>query len=124
MSDLGNREVFSANLRRYMEIKKVTRTDICNALGFKYSTFTDWVNGAKYPRIDKIEMLANYFGIEKSDLIERKSANSNPQHLSDDEVKFALFHGADVEVTDEMYDEVLRFRDYIIAKAKADQKKE
>ena len=124
MSDLGNREVFSANLRRYMEIKKVTRTDICNALGFKYSTFTDWVNGAKYPRIDKIEMLANYFGIEKSDLIERKSANSKPQPLSEEEVKFALFNGADVEITDEMYDEVLRFRDYVIAREKAKQKKE
>ena len=24
----------------------------------------------KYPRIDKIEMMSNYFGIDKSDLIE------------------------------------------------------
>ena len=72
MSDMENRAIFSANLKRYMEQTGKTRADICNALGFKYSTFTDWVNGNKYPRIDKIEMLANYFGIEKSDLIERK----------------------------------------------------
>lgn len=37
---------------------------------FSYSTFSEWVNGAKYPRIDKVEMPANYFGIKKSDLIE------------------------------------------------------
>ena len=72
MSDLGNREVFSRNLQRYMDLNHLSRSDVCAALGFKYSTFTDWVNGNKYPRIDKIEMLANYFGVEKSDLIENK----------------------------------------------------
>lgn len=70
MSDIENRAIFSANLRYYMELNNKSRTDICNALGFKYTTITDWVNGNKYPRIDKIEMLAKYFGIEKSDLIE------------------------------------------------------
>ena len=29
-----------------------------------------------YPRIDKIEMMANYFGIEKSDLVEKKSSSA------------------------------------------------
>ena len=38
-----------------------------------YFTFCDWVNGKKYPRMDKIEILANYFGILKSDLIEEKT---------------------------------------------------
>ena len=73
VSDSENRAIFSANLKRYMELSGKSRTDICNALGIKYTTFTDWVNGNKYPRIDKIEMLAKYFGIEKSDLIEDKS---------------------------------------------------
>lgn len=72
MSDLGNKEIFAKNLRYYMEKNKKDRNNICNLLGFKYSTFSDWYNGNKYPRIDKIEILANYFGIEKSDLIEDK----------------------------------------------------
>lgn len=82
MSDMENRAIFSANLKRYMEQYDKSRADICNDLGFKYSTFTDWVNGNKYPRIDKIEMLANYFGIEKSDLIERKAPPSEDDDLS------------------------------------------
>ncbi len=77
MSDLGNRIVFSKNLRYYMNKYGKSRVEICNALGIKYTTFTDWVNGNKYPRIDKIEMLASYFGIEKSDLIEDKDAAGN-----------------------------------------------
>lgn len=77
MSDLGNKEIFSKNLKYYMTINNKTRNDVCNDLGFKYTTFTDWYNGNIYPRIDKIEMLSNYFRIEKSDLIEKKS-NSEP----------------------------------------------
>lgn len=70
MSNLGNKEIMAKNIKTYMEQKNVTRQDICDALGFKYSTFSEWVNGNAYPRIDKIEMMANYFGISKSDLVE------------------------------------------------------
>lgn len=73
MSDLGNKEIFAKNLNYYMDINKKDRNEVCKDLDFPYTTFSDWCNGKKYPRIDKIEMLANYFGIEKSDLIESKS---------------------------------------------------
>ena len=70
MTNLGNKDVFAKNLKKYMKLNGKTRNEVCQALGLKYTTFTDWVNGKKYPRMDKIEMLANYFGIKKSDLIE------------------------------------------------------
>ena len=70
MTNLGNKDVFAKNLKKYMQLNGKTRNEVCQALGLKYTTFTDWVNGKKYPRMDKIEMLANYFGIKKSDLIE------------------------------------------------------
>lgn len=73
MSDLGNREVLAKNLQYYMDLNGKSRSDICDALGIKYTTFTDWVKGNTYPRIDKIELLANYFGVQKADLIEDKS---------------------------------------------------
>ena len=72
MSDLGNKEIFSKNLNYYMNINKKTRTDVCRDLDIPYSTYTDWCNGNIYPRIDKIEILANYFDIKKSDLMENK----------------------------------------------------
>lgn len=72
MSDLGNKQVFSENLNYYMKLNNKDRTKICNDLGFKYTTLREWIKGTAYPRIDKIEMLANYFGIQKSDLIEKK----------------------------------------------------
>jgi repressor LexA len=44
--------------------------EIADVVGVAPSTFNEWVKAKKYPRIDKIEILANYFGILKSDLIE------------------------------------------------------
>lgn len=72
MSDLGNKEIFAKNLNYYMNINKKSRADVCRDLDIPYSTFTDWCNANIYPRIDKIELLANYFDIKKSDLVENK----------------------------------------------------
>jgi len=72
MSDLGNKEIFAKNLKYYMYLNQKDRNDICKDLGFPYTTFAEWYNGNIYPRIDKIEMMANYFNIKKSDLIENK----------------------------------------------------
>ena len=78
---MDNKNVFASNLKRYMEVKGKTRNDISEALGISYFTVSDWVNGKKYPRMDKVEMLANYFDIQKSDLIELKEENNSPEEL-------------------------------------------
>ena len=46
------------------------RKEIARALNVPYSTLTDWINGNKYPRINNVEKMAEYFGVSKSDLIE------------------------------------------------------
>lgn len=70
---MSNKSVFARNLQYQMDLNQKTRKDVCEALGFSYYTFSDWVNGKKYPRMDKVEILANYFGVLKSDLIEEKT---------------------------------------------------
>lgn len=44
------------NIQHYMDKYGKSRKDMCDALGVKYTTFTDWVKGKAYPRIDKIEL--------------------------------------------------------------------
>lgn len=70
MSSLGNKQVLAKNLNKLMNDKGVDRNDLCKALNLKYSTVCEWLSANKYPRIDKIELLANYFGVQKSALIE------------------------------------------------------
>ena len=69
---LGNKEVMAKNINKYMKLNKISRNKMSEALGVSYSTLSDWVNAKTYPRIDKIEMMANYFGVSKSDLVEDK----------------------------------------------------
>lgn len=71
MSDLGNKAIMAENIQRLMDSRGIDRNKICADLGFKYTTFTDWVKGNTYPRIDKIELMANYFGVAKSELVEK-----------------------------------------------------
>lgn len=71
------KSVFASNLNKYMKLRGKTRTDISNDLKISYFTVTAWTNASKYPRMDKVEMLANYLGIQKSDLIEEKSPSND-----------------------------------------------
>lgn len=73
MSSIGNKEVFARNLQYYVDKSGKTQKEICETIGVPTSTFNNWMKGLKYPRIDKIEMLANLFHILKSDLIEEKT---------------------------------------------------
>lgn len=72
MTNLGNREIFAKNLAYYVDRSGKTQKELSEIADVATSTFNDWMKAKKYPRIDKIEILANYFGIQKSDLIEEK----------------------------------------------------
>lgn len=89
---MNNKQIFASNLNKYMEVNGKSRREVSEALGVSYFTFTDWVNGKKYPRMDKVEMLADYFGIKKSDLIEEKyeEANKSPDRALLTEKEIAL----------------------------------
>ena len=75
---IENKEIFANNLSFYMEQKGVDRNTLCTDLDLKYTTVRDWLKGITYPRIGKIELLANYFNINKSDLIENKISTAQP----------------------------------------------
>lgn len=85
-----NKKVFSENLKRLMYEKGVNATEVCQVLGFKHNTFSNWITGKIYPRIDKIEIMANYFGVSKSVLVESAPHTCESAPKSDftaDEVK-------------------------------------
>lgn len=81
MSALGNKQVMASNIRRYMAMMGIDRKEFCQRLGFKYSTVTDWLNAEKYPRIDKIELMANFFNISKADLVEPPATTLPPNAI-------------------------------------------
>jgi transcriptional regulator with XRE-family HTH domain len=88
MTNIGNKEIFSKNLRYYITATDRTQKEVAEAIGVTPASLNEWIKCKKYPRIDKIELLAMYFGILKSDLIEDKGVNKTlpqPQMLTEGE---------------------------------------
>lgn len=67
------RKKFQTNLKQIMALKGKSQSDIVKALNFKQSTVSDWLNGKKYPRMDKVQMLANYFNVDIIELVDNQS---------------------------------------------------
>lgn len=78
---LGNKKVMGDNIQYYMDINKIERREFAKALGVPYSSLTDWINGNTYPRIDKIQRMADYFHIEKSDLVEPRNSSKKTESI-------------------------------------------
>lgn len=83
--------IFSKNLKKYMELNGKTQIDLINDLGFNKSSVSTWCNGTRLPRMDKVDALAKYFGISRSDLIEEKTEIAESYYLNDDAKELAQF---------------------------------
>ena len=111
MSSIGNKEVFARNFRFYLEKSRKTQKEVALAIGVTPASVNEWINMRKYPRIDKIELLARYFGILKSDLIEDKGMNKTlpqVQQLTEGEALLLELFRQIPEDAQTMYLEVLR----------------
>lgn len=77
------RKIVSKNLNALLEKTNKKKADVANDFqkhGISETTVYSWFNGKKYPRIDKIQLLADYFGVLKSDITEDKH-NDNTSFL-------------------------------------------
>lgn len=110
MTNLGNKKIMSQNITKLMDERSIDRNKLADDLGISYTTISDWINAKTYPRIDKIEMMANYFGVSKADLVEDEPAIDSRTRL--------LAAHIDDDVTDEQMEEILNYIDYIKSKNK------
>ncbi len=91
MSDELQKQIFAKNLKRLMDISGKNQMDLMNDLDLSSSTVSSWCTGQKFPRMGKIQMLADYFNVMKSDLIEDKSEPPETYYLNDDARDLAQF---------------------------------
>ena len=87
MAEDDYKKVFAKNLRKYMELNKKNQVDLMNDLHLSSSTVSNWCTGLKLPRMDKVQILADYFHINKSDLIEENKdsdPSDTPYYLNDE----------------------------------------
>lgn len=69
------RKILASNIDRLLKENRKTQTDMARDLELAETTVSSWLNGKRYPRIDKIQMMADYFGVRRSDITEEKPTN-------------------------------------------------
>lgn len=89
---------------------------VTSELNITPSTVSYWKKKGASPKGETLSKIASYFSVTTDYLLSGKEATSKPA-VTDDDIKFALF-GTDGEVTDEMFEEVKRFADYLKEKKK------
>jgi len=89
MSEEQYKRIFAKNLTRYLEANNKTQADLYKYLSVSSATVSDWCNGKKMPRMDKIQSICNWLNIEKSDLLEEHSANSESYYINAETAKAA-----------------------------------
>lgn len=103
-----------ARLENLCKAKGVNITTMCKESGVNRGTLTDLKMGRrKFLSYESLIKLSEYFDVSveyiagKSD--EKEKA---PSAISDEDVKIALF-GGDTDVTDEMWNEVMSYAEYL-----------
>lgn len=90
-TDLGNKKIFSRNLKRYLAQSGKKQKEVADAIGVSVGSMCDWTKGRSYPRMDKVQLLAEYFGIKKADLVEDVNITKETVSNKEQEV-IDLFH--------------------------------
>src|SRR5690625_2318486 len=69
---MNPKKILAKNLQKHLERKGITQTKLANDLNFPEMTVSNWMNEKTYPRVDRLQQMADYFGVMRSDLTEIK----------------------------------------------------
>jgi transcriptional regulator with XRE-family HTH domain len=111
-------KIFSRNLNYYIKLNNKSQNDLVKDLGFSKGAVSSWCNGHKAPRMDKVDMLCNYFKIKRSDLIEQRNENKESNTIEEHVLitDYRVLNGEDQELVIEFvkslssYDEAYKRR--------------
>lgn len=106
--------MFKENFIRICNKKGVPPTQVCKAIGLTASSYSQWTD-ATIPRRATLIKIADYLSVSVDDLLAQPAETKKSPSVSDEDIKFALF-GGEGEITDEMYEEVKRFAEFVKAK--------
>ncbi len=76
MTDNDQKRIFSTNLNRLLSQTNKTQKEVADAIGVSPQTFNTWCQAIALPRMGKVQKLADYFDVSKSELIDKKNIES------------------------------------------------
>ena len=128
MSQEDAKVQFAMNLADYMTSRGVTRNDLSRATGIPYTTISNWLQGARFPRPEQLDKLSKYLQVSRADLLDdgldeyEKTYRANQRAASrKQELMFALWDGAE-KMDEEDLADVLKYAEFVQARKERNQK--
>lgn len=116
MNEIELKEVFSKNLKYLLDLKNVTKKELSDYLGVSESTVGKWALKKSLPRMGLIEKIANFFEVQKSDLLENKAlANSTKKIQEQQQIKTIAAH-FDGEMTKDEMNDIIKYIEFVKSK--------
>lgn len=108
MSDQEQTKIFANNLKYYVNKSGKMQKEIAKDLNVPVQTFNSWCKGVCIPRMDKVQQLADYFKIGKSDLLDETTTNVDMVMLRSALEALAKSHKNDHDI---IYDYLVQYGD-------------
>lgn len=93
------KKIFQNNLLYYLGDRP--QAEVAKAIGVSPQTFNTWCQGIAMPRMEKMQIIADYFEINKSDLIEDK--DNYKREFIEIYDKASPIHKAKIEILIEIF---------------------
>jgi transcriptional regulator, cro/CI family len=84
-SDEQQKIIFATNLKHLIDKSEKTQKEVATAIGVSPQTLNTWLQRIALPRMGKIQLLADYFGISKTDLLDPKDPDQTNTSDTDPE---------------------------------------
>ena len=88
MTNTEQKRIFARNLDRLIVKSGHTRQEVADALGFNYKTFSGWCNGLSMPTAGKIQLIADFFHVGKSELLDAPNYELPVMVMTPEEIEF------------------------------------
>jgi repressor LexA len=72
------REILAENLQKLLGSRGLDQRALAERIGVSDAAVSQWLKGEKYPRIDKIQKMADFFNVPKSMITEEQPTNLIP----------------------------------------------
>ena len=72
---MHQRKVLANNIQSLLDSRGISQTDMARDLNFAETTVSSWLRCERYPRLNRIQEIADYFNVRRSDITDEKASN-------------------------------------------------
>lgn len=73
----NSKEILASNIRRLLNEHNKTQNGLADYVGVSKTAVSEWISAKKYPRVEKIQAIADFFDVYRTDITERHVSNKS-----------------------------------------------